>query len=86
VNNAERAKRQQDLIFQEIEEKKRLADQANAATERAMKHLGSWFREEYTRSCMRKKFFRAMSKEQQQAFVDDAIREWKRRNPPTIQT
>jgi hypothetical protein len=51
-----------------------------------MKRRGSWFSEEVTRTLIRKKFFRAMSKEQQDEFVKNSIREWRRRSMPDSAT
>ncbi len=79
MDAAERYKREQDLVFQEIEEMERLERQAKAADEEAKKRGGSWFHDEVTRRFMRKKYFRLMSKEQQQEFVENSIREYWRR-------
>jgi len=74
MDGSERDRKEWDIVFQE-----RLEAQAKAADGKATKHLASWFQNELTRSFMRKRFFRAMSKEQQQEFVRDSIREYKRR-------
>jgi len=63
-------KKEQDLIFQEIEEKERLARQASSGNDR------SWFREELRRIYRRKKFFRALSEEEQEKCITEAIREY----------
>lgn len=90
MNNAERHKREQDLVFQDIEEMERLECQSSTAGEDAIKRLGSWFkeklREDLTRAFMRKKFFRAMSEEEQEEFVQNTIREFKCRRSPGSET
>jgi hypothetical protein len=85
MDDAARYKREQDLIFQEIEEKEHLL---NAPDEEAVKRIASYFKQKFrddlTRMYLRKKFFRAMSKEQQEEFVDGSIREYKRRTGASI--
>jgi uncharacterized protein (DUF2336 family) len=79
MDGPERYRKEQDLLFQEIDERERLLRQASAEAEELRKRAKSWLHDDLMHRYRQKKFFRQMSDEDQEQFVREAIRKYRER-------